>query len=212
MRAGGRHAVAGRGLPEPCTVEVRRGTVLPRPRDLRLEVLPRRLLPAEVALGQLDQQRGGRLGDGSEVVGAEQAVRLADGAADQPLEALERAPLVLLEVAHRVVEHRAPPPPLGVHPQDDLLGHHPAREEHGGLGAEHVRDHGLELGDHATVAVPVDDGLRRDRRERIGGEGRTVAGEVSGAGGAELVRFGFGQHPSSLPRVGRVDTDLGGRG
>src|SRR3712207_7140666 len=50
-------------------------------------------LPAQVALRQLDHQRRGLLGHRGEVVEGEQPVPVADRAADQPVQALQRPPL-----------------------------------------------------------------------------------------------------------------------
>ena len=65
-----------------------------RPVGLSAQVLPVRLLAAEVALGQLDEQRGRRFGDGGQVGHAHQPVRVAGRAPGQAVQALERLPFV----------------------------------------------------------------------------------------------------------------------
>jgi hypothetical protein len=107
------------------------GTAVASPLGLGQQVRPVRLLAAEVALRQLDEQRRGRLGDRGQVVDTHQPVRVTGRAPGQAVQALERLPLVAVQVTHGV-EHDGPAlPPVGVNPEHRLLGHRAAGQECG---------------------------------------------------------------------------------
>jgi hypothetical protein len=136
--------------------------MLPGPFGLRPQLVPVRLLPAEVALRQLDEQRPWRFGDRRQVADGQQPVRVADRAAGQAVQALEGPVLVAVQVAQRVVHDRPALAPVGVHAQHRLLGHRAAGQVDGGRLAEQPGDLRLEFGDHAPVAVAVGHGVRGD--------------------------------------------------
>ena len=66
------------GLPEPGAIHVHGGPLLARPGDLRLQVRPRRELPADLALRQLQQQRRKRARGRAQIVEGDQPRALAD--------------------------------------------------------------------------------------------------------------------------------------
>jgi len=75
------------------------GPALRSPSGLRPQVVPVRLLPAEVALRQLDQQRPGWFGDRGQVVDGQQPGLVAGRAAGQAVQPLEGPVLVPVQVA-----------------------------------------------------------------------------------------------------------------
>ncbi len=152
------------------------------PADLGRQLVPGRLLAAQVALRQLDQQGRHRLGDAGQVRRRQQPVRMAGGPAGQVMQPLVSLPLVPFQVAHRVEYDSAPLAAVGVYPQHRLLRHRPAGQEHRGRLAEQPGDLGLELGDHAAAAVPVRLGVRRDGGQQLGGRHPAVTGQEDGTG------------------------------
>src|SRR5262249_44387422 len=78
--------VEGAALPEPRAVEVEGSALGARPRDDVGELLPRGELAADLALRQLHEERGQRHGDAVEIAPAEEARRLPDEHAVQPVE------------------------------------------------------------------------------------------------------------------------------
>ena len=80
----GRPPVAGSRLPQPRPVQVRRRASLVRPRDLGPQVIEDRLLAADIALWQLDQQRRRGLADRAEVRQRQQPVQIPDRPAVSP--------------------------------------------------------------------------------------------------------------------------------
>jgi hypothetical protein len=95
---------------------VRGGTAVAGPAGLRRQVVPPWLLTADVALRQLEQQRGRRLGDRRQVRHRDEAIPVSRRAADDPVQPLVCLPLVLLEMAHRVKDDRPAIAAIGVHP------------------------------------------------------------------------------------------------
>ena len=148
---------------------------------LRPQVVPVRLLPAEVALRQLDQQGSGWLGDRGQVVEGQQPHRIADRAAGQAVQALEGPVLVPVQMAQRVIQHRPALPPVGVDAQHRLLGHRAAGQVDGGRLAEQPGDLGFELGDDAALAVTVGNRVRGDAGQQVSRPHRAVAGQEHGA-------------------------------
>ena len=86
------------------------------------QVVPRRQLAAEVALRQLQQQRGDRLGDALSGRRAEQPLEVADRPADELVQPGVALALVPVEVAVRVPDDRAAGPLVGVHAQRGAPG------------------------------------------------------------------------------------------
>ena len=181
-------AISASGRPYPAADSNSRApsrwTAAPRSRGpfgLRPQVVPVRLLPAEVALRQLDQQRPGWFGDRGQVVDGQQPVLVAGRAAGQAVQPLEGPVLVPVQVAQRVVHHRPALATVGVHAQHRLLGHRAAGQVDGGRLAEQPGDLGLELGDHAPVAVAVRHRVRGDAGQQVGRAHRAMAGQEHGA-------------------------------
>jgi hypothetical protein len=139
-----------------------------RPLDLSGQVIPLRLLPAEVALWQLEQQHRWRLGDAPQVIQRDQPVPVSGWPASQPMQPLVGLPFVLLEVAHRMEDHGAALTCISVHPKHRLLGHHPRRQERGRGLSQQPADLGFEVGNHAALPVGVQRGLGWDRRQHRG--------------------------------------------
>jgi hypothetical protein len=148
---------------------------------LRPQVVPVWLLPAEVALRQLDQQGSGWFGDRGQVVEGQQPGRIADRAPGQAVQALEGPVLVPVQMAHRVVQHRPALPPVGVDAQHRLLGHGAAGQVDGGRLAEQPGDLGFKFGDDATLAVTVGNRVRGDAGQQVSRPYRAVAGQEHGA-------------------------------
>ncbi len=178
------------------------GTPAAGPVDLSLQVVPFRLLAAQVALGQLDEQGGGRLADPGQILDVQQPVRVAGPAAGQAVQPLEGLSLVLVQVAHGMEDDGPALPPVGVNPQHRLLRHRAAGQEHGRGLAKQSGDLGLELGHHAAVAVPVGDRPGRDAGQHRGGGHRPVAGQEHGALAAQFGLLGGGQRIGGRHRCG----------
>ena len=157
------------------------GPALGGPFGLGPQVVPVRLLPAEVTLRQLDQQYRRRFGDRGEVTGGHQPDRIAGRAPGQAVQALEGPVLVPVQMAQRVVHHRPALPPVGVDAQHRLLGHRAAGQVDGGRLAEQPGDLRLELGDDAAVAVAVGNCVRGDAGQQVSRPDRAVAGQEHGA-------------------------------
>ena len=142
-------------LPEPRAIEVDRGAAVAGVPDLRDEVVPRGQPAADLALRQLDDERRQRLLDRLEVVERDQLAGVTDGPPDEAVQPLVGLVLVELEVAGRVERDDLAAAPVGVDPERDLLGHGPARHEHGGGLAEQLADLPFQHGDGAALAVHV---------------------------------------------------------
>ena len=151
------------------------------PAGLGLQVVPVGLLAAQVTLGQLDEQGGGRLGDPGQVVDGQQPVRMADPAAGQAVQPGEGLSLMLVQVAHGMEDDGPALPPVGVHPQHRLLRHRAAGQEHGRGLVQQTGDLGLELGHHAAVAIPVGSRVGGDAGQHRGRGHGPVAGQERGA-------------------------------
>ncbi len=147
------------------------------PLNLSLQIVPVRLLTAEVALRQFDQQRRGRLGDPGQVVQGNQPVRSTRRAAGQSVQALVRLPLVPVQVTHRVEDDGSSLPPVGVYPQHRLLGHRAAGQERRRGLAQQPGDLRLQLGDNAALAVTVGDRAGGNAGQQAGRGHRAVAGQ-----------------------------------
>jgi hypothetical protein len=147
------------------------------PVGLSLQVRPVRLLAAEVALRQFDEQRRGRLGDRGQVIDAHQPVRVTGRAPGQAVQALERLSFVPVQVTHRVEDDGPALPPFGVHPQHRLLGHRAAGQEGRRGLVQQPGDLSLQFGNNTAVAVTVDGGVAGDVGQQASGAHRPVAGQ-----------------------------------
>ncbi len=127
---GQRPIVERRRLPQSGAVEVDCGAPRMGTGDLGDEVVPGREPAADLALRELDQERGERLADRFDVGHGQQLPPVADRPPDQAVEPLIGLVLVQLEVAGRMERDDLPAAPVSVHPQRDLLGHRAARHEH----------------------------------------------------------------------------------
>jgi hypothetical protein len=140
-----------------------------------------RLLAAEVALRELEQQCGGRLGRRVQVAERQQPIWVADQAVGQGMQPLIAPPLVTVYVAGRVEPDRPAAAPTGMHAQHRLLGHRPAGQEHRGRLAGQSGHLGLQYGDHPGLAVAVQFSIRRDRRQQLRGVLRAMPTEKPSA-------------------------------
>lgn len=163
---GGRALVVRGGLPDPGAVEMQRDAPRSRPLNLRLQLLERRQPPAELALGQLQQQRAERPVQRLQVLERDQPVAITDELGAQAVQLLVATVLVQLEVAGGMKRDGVGPARVAVDPQRDLLGHRPAREHGRRLEAEQLRKPRLERLDELAVAVAVGPvvGAERGRR------------------------------------------------
>jgi CDP-diacylglycerol--glycerol-3-phosphate 3-phosphatidyltransferase len=194
---GRRPSVPGCGLPQPGPVEVHRGPPTPGPGHLGEQVVPRRQAPAEVTLGQLEQEGGDGLGHRLQVLEGHEPVGAAHRAADEPVQVGVRLQLVGVEVAHRVPQDRAARTRRRVHAQHRSLGHRPARQVDGSGAAEEGRHPGLQLGDDAAGAVGVRLDVGGDACQQLGRPDRAV-GVDEGVTGVPAGP-GLGIHRPILP-------------
>jgi len=169
-----RPAVERPALPEPRAVEVQRDAVRARPGGLRAQGTPRRKLPTEIALRQLEEQRAKRFVDALQIRALDQAVAVSDRTRLQAVNVRVAALLVHVEVTLRMEADGEAAAPLAQDPERDLLRHRPARKQPGRLLAEEVRDARLEAFDALAAAVDVQPrpGPLRKRTERLGGIAR----------------------------------------
>ena len=149
------------------------------------QVVPGRQLATDLALRQLQQQRGQRFGHPLQVGQGEQPVALTDRTADQLMQPGVGLLLVAAQVAGRVPGHGAAGATVGVHPQRGALGHRPAGQEHRGGLAQQLGDLALQVGHHAAVAVHVGLDVRAIVASRSAGRDVAVAVQESCAAGAE---------------------------
>src|SRR5204863_6372641 len=106
--------VEGPALPESRAVEMERGTALARLVAGRYEIVPRRKLPAELALRQLEQQRRDRLPNLVEVAGRRKTFAGTKVARKQAVQVLVPALLMCLDVTMRVKGTPLAPSMLGM--------------------------------------------------------------------------------------------------
>src|ERR1035437_1825834 len=104
------------------------------------------------------------------------------GPPPQPVQPLIAAALVPVDMAGWMEDDRAPLPPVGVHPQDGLLGHGAAGHEPRGGFAEEPGDLPLKLGHRSALAIPVGHGLSGHRREQVRGTAWPVTVQEPGTG------------------------------
>ena len=150
-----RSVVGGWALPETGAVEMDRRPTVTSPRGLGEEILPIWELPPYFPLGQLEQQGAQGFGYHLQALESEGAVGITNRATDEVMETFEGASLMHFHVAGGVKRDRPTIATVGVNAQGDLLGHGPADEEGSGRHPEEIGEVGLELLDHAAVAVAI---------------------------------------------------------
>jgi hypothetical protein len=148
--------------------------LLVRPAGHGLEVVPGGQHPAQVALGQLDQQRAGRNPHRFQVIQGHQPEAVADQLPVQAVQQAVAAFLVNFQVTGRVERHGRVAAALGPDAQRDLLGHRPRREKKARLLAEQPGHFGLEVRNQAPAAVDV---------------GVQIGGRAGGQIGQDLLRL-----------------------
>ena len=192
-------AVVRRAFPEAGAVHVQRHAPLPGRRLQRLELVPRRQLPAGLADRQLDQDAGQGLAHGFEVARQHRPEALADRHAVAVHQGGVGLLLVMREVRGRVhAEARDPRRFAPEAHRRDPLRHHAARREHCRLLAEQHGDLALEVLDQRALPVHVvldlarlapggelAEVLRGAAAREVGDDERAAAPQFAALGGRE---------------------------
>ncbi len=165
--------VVRRGLPDPGPVQMGGRPVGVGPFGLGHERVPVRQPAADLALGQLQQQRADRRVQRLEVGELDQPVAVADQLRAEAVQVGVTGVLVHLEVTRRVKGHGVDAAPRAVDPQRDLLGHRPAGHERRRLHSQQRREPALEALDDLALAVGVRPG---PGRERVGRRAQQLRG------------------------------------
>src|SRR5260221_9179729 len=148
--------------------------------------LCRQLLPwwqqaADLALRQLEQQRGEWLVNRRQVRACDERSRIAHQPRAQAVQRVVRTLLVEIEMAGRVKGDRSGAAPLAPEAQRDLLCHSAAWHEDRRRLAQHPGDLVLEVLDQLAravdVALSLGACLRRQRRQLVTHREAPVAGE-----------------------------------
>jgi hypothetical protein len=142
---------------------------LPGPVHLSLKLSEFGQLPADVALGQLQQKDRRLLGNALQVGQLDQTRWVTHRNAGEVMQLLVSELLVVKEVAGGMEGHSPSAALVGVNPQGDLLGHGATWHEDGGRLAQQLGKLKLQLLNYSTLPVGV-------WRQRLPYLGQTVLG------------------------------------
>lgn len=155
--------IEGRRLPDPGAVQMNRRAAVAGPPELCDKIVPSRQLTADLALGQLDQQRPDPCLHTLQIGEGEQPVAPAHQLGLETVEVCIGCVLVQFEVAGRVKRDRVQPTPVTVDSQRDLLSHRPARHQHSRGLFQDAGDADLKGLDELARSVVVRPFIRTER-------------------------------------------------